>query len=102
MNFACLGFVAGLAEALLLQPAIAQQGRPPPKPNDPDDFVRYIFEVNACVLTEAQIFEIYQQAGHGLMGTNNAVIAVSNREDIEVLSREPFTYRYYGSEYCSF
>ena len=56
MNFACLGFVAGLAGALLLQPAIAQQGRPPPKPNDPDDFVRYIFEVNACVLTEAQIF----------------------------------------------
>ena len=76
--------------------------RPLPKPNDPDDFVRYIFEVNDCVLTEAQLLEIYSAAGYGLMGANNAVIAVSNREDIEVLRRNPFTYRYYGSEYCGF
>lgn len=76
--------------------------RPPPKPNDPDDFVRYIFEVNGCVLTEAQLMKIYQDAGHGLMGANNAVIAVSNREDIEVLDRNPFRYRYYGSDYCNF
>ncbi len=37
-----------------------------------------------------------------MMGANNAVIAVSNREDIEVLTRNPFTFRYYGSDYCGF
>lgn len=76
--------------------------RPPPAPNDPDDFVRYIFETNGCVLTEAQLTQIYQDAGYGLMGANNATIAVSDRDDIEVLDRNPFRYRYYGSDYCGF
>ncbi|MBY5986387.1 hypothetical protein [Roseovarius atlanticus] len=87
---------------LSLAPMALANDRPPPRENDPDDFVRYIFEINACVLTEAQLLQIYQDAGHGLMGANNAVIAVSNREDIEVLDRNPFRYRYYGSDYCSF
>ena len=76
--------------------------RPPPDPNDPDDFVRYIFETNDCVLTEDQLLDIYGAAGYGLMGANNAVSAVSRRGDIEVLNRDPFTYRYYGSDYCGF
>ncbi|KRS13164.1 hypothetical protein XM53_08445 [Roseovarius atlanticus] len=87
---------------LMLAQTAAANDRPPPRENDPDDFVRYIFEVNDCVLTEAQLLQIYQDAGHGLMGANNAVIAVSNREDIEVLDRNPFRYRYYGSDYCGF
>lgn len=85
--------------ALLLMGA----DRPPPQENDPDDFIRYIFETNGCVLTEAQLFKIYQDEGHGLMGANNAVIAVANREDIEHLSnRKEYTYRYIGSDYCGF
>jgi len=96
-----LASVACLTLAALAQAAAASD-RPPPRENDPDDFVRYIFEVNACVLTEAQLLQIYQDAGYGLMGANNAVIAVSNREDIEVLDRNPFRYRYYGSDYCGF
>lgn len=91
------------ALALLFSAPLAiAADRPQPKPNDPDDFVRYIFEINDCVLTEAQLSKIYQDAGYGLMGANNAVIAVSNRDDIEVLDRNPFRYRYYGSDYCNF
>ncbi|WP_420558086.1 hypothetical protein [Roseovarius sp.] len=90
-----------LAVLSLASMALAND-RPPPRENDPDDFVRYIFEINACVLTEAQLLQIYQDAGHGLMGANNAVIAVSTREDIEVLDRNPFRYRYNGSDYCGF
>ena len=43
-----------LAIFVLAQTAAAND-RPPPRENDPDDFVRYIFEINACVLTEAQL-----------------------------------------------
>lgn len=78
------------------------EDRPPPAENDPDDFVRYIFESNACLLTEAQLFEIYMAEGYGIGGTNDAVIAVSNREDVELISRDPFLYRYVGSEFCGF
>ncbi|QDC11413.1 hypothetical protein FHY55_20225 [Oceanicola sp. D3] len=87
---------------LLIALPAAAQDRPPPKPGDPDDFVRYIFETNACVMTEDQLLKAYQESGYGIMGANNAVIAVSEREDIEVLSRNPFRYRYYGSDYCGF
>lgn len=76
--------------------------RPAPKEGDGEDFVRYIFEINACILTEAQLFEIYIEAGYGIGGTNEAVIAVSNREDVELIDRDPFTYRYVGSDYCGF
>ena len=82
-------------------PATAQD-RPPPKPGDADDMVRYIFETNACVMTEAELLAAFQAQGFGIMGANNAVVAVAEREDIEVLSRNPFRYRYYGSEYCGF
>ncbi|MGR3796379.1 hypothetical protein [Vannielia sp. SX4] len=90
-----------IALCLIALPAAAQD-RPPPTPGDPDDFVRYIFETNACVMTEDQLLKTYQEAGYGLMGANNAVIAVSAREDIEVLSRNPFRYRYFGSDFCGF
>ena len=90
-----------LLSLLLAAPALAQD-RPPPKPNDPDDFVRYIFEVNDCVLTEAQLLKLYTEAGHGMMGANNAVIAVSERRDVEVINCAPFTYRFVGSPYCDF
>ena len=90
-----------LLSLLLAVPALAQD-RPPPKPNDPDDFVHYIFETNACVLTEAQLLQLYMDAGYGMMGANNAVIAVSERADVEVINRAPFTYRFIGSPFCDF
>lgn len=81
--------------------ALAHDG-PPPDPSDTNAFLRHAFEENACVMTEAQLLRLYQDAGFGLMGANNAVVAVSQREDIEVIGRDPFTYRYLGSPYCAF
>lgn len=73
-----------------------------PDPADTNAFVRHAFEEHDCIMTEAQLLTLYQEAGFGLMGANNAVIAVSSREDIEVINRDPFTYRYVGSPYCAF
>ena len=64
--------------------------------------LRWMFETHGCVATEEQLLTAYQARGYGLMGANNAVAAVAERDDIEVLDRAPFRYRFIGSPYCSF
>jgi hypothetical protein len=78
------------------------QGIAPPAPHDEDDLVRWIFETHDCVATEDQLLAAYKDRGYGLMGSNNAVAAVAEREDIEVINRTPYTYRFVGSCYCGF
>ncbi|QHQ34204.1 hypothetical protein [Algicella marina] len=80
----------------------AGAGAPVTEGDDADATLVAAFEANGCVMTEAQLLEFYNGAGLGLMGANNAVIAVSERPDVEVISREPFTYRFFGSPYCGY
>jgi len=54
------------------------------------------------VATEDQLLAAYKDRGYGLMGSNNAVAAVAEREDVEVINRTPYTYRFVGSRYCGF
>jgi hypothetical protein len=78
------------------------QGIAPPAPQDNDDLVRWTFETHDCVATEDQLLAAYQDRGYGLMGSNHAVAAVAEREDVEVINRTPYTYRFVGSRYCGF
>lgn len=71
----------------------------PPDEQDIGDIVRWVFESNKCVATETQLFDALNQR-FGTMLANNTVIDVSNDADVTVISRDPYTYRFAGSELC--
>lgn len=71
----------------------------PPDETDIGDVVRWVFETNACMATESQLFDALNKR-FGTMLANNTVIAVSNDADVTLMSRAPYTYRFAGSELC--
>jgi hypothetical protein len=71
----------------------------PPNEQDLGDIVRWVFETNKCVATETQLFDaLYSRFGTSL--ANKTVIDVSNDADVTLVSRDPYTYRFAGSELC--
>ena len=71
----------------------------PPNEQDLGDIVRWVFETNKCVATEAQLFEALNSR-FGTSLANKTVIDVSNDANVTLVSRDPYTYRFAGTEMC--
>jgi hypothetical protein len=73
----------------------------PPNENSLPDIIRWVFESNKCVATEEQLYDpIANNPNFGAAVANQAVIDTSNSEDVTVISRNPYTYRFSGSPLC--
>lgn len=74
-------------------------GIAPPNEQDLGDVARWVFETNQCVATEAQLFDALNTR-FGTSLANKTVIDVSNDPDVTLVSRDPYTYRFSGTEMC--
>ncbi|HIE30549.1 TPA: hypothetical protein EYP66_25100 [Candidatus Poribacteria bacterium] len=75
----------------------------PPREDDFPDVIRWVFEVNQCVATEDQLADAISSRSDAR--TANIVIVNWGKTPIflqnyQVISRDPYTYRFIGSEIC--
>ena len=89
-----------LAAAILIAPLAAAHEGALPDPSDARAFLRHAFEDHDCVMTEAQLIDLYLTAGFGMVGAREATAAATQRHEVKEIA--PATWRYVGSVHCSF